>query len=140
MWSTAVTRIGDQNFEMLSCENIVPFEEGDDALKKIVIQKLIKPFTLQHDDESFIQNIELKVKKFLLNSLKQPDGIRHLDFKDGNNEEYKILFHKMKTVKFGFLVRLLSDADMCAIEQKTESKTYLTGEKSDMLKTKKDFH
>ena len=140
MEDTAVTRIGDQNFEILSCENIADFTEDDDVTNKILIQRVLRPLTMENYDESFIQSIESKVNKFLLNACKQPDGISNMDFKDDEKKEYKILFHKAMDIKFGFLVRLLSAAQMSEIERNAVGKTYMTGDMSDLWVTKEDFH
>ena len=140
MNDVAVTRIGDQNFEIMSCEKIASFEGDSGVLKKSNIQKLIKPLTLENYDEAFIQSIESKIKGFLLNLFDQPDGINKMDFKSNDNKEYKILCHKVKPVIFGFLLRPLSDSDMRKIERDSVEKTYLTGDVSDMFKTKKDFN
>ena len=140
MNDVAVTRIGDQNFEIMSCEEIASFKGDNGVLKKSNIQKLIKPLTWENYDEAFIQSIESKIKGFLLNLFDQPDGINKMDFKSNDNKEYKILYHKVKPVIFGFLLRPLSDSDMRKIERNSVEKTYLTGDVSDMFKTKKDFN
>ena len=140
MNDVAVTRIGDQNFEIMSCEKVASFKGDNGVLKKSNIQKLIKPLTWENYDEAFIQSIESKIKGFLLNLFDQPDGINKMDFKSNDNKEYKILYHKVKPVIFGFLLRPLSDSDMRKIERNSVEKTYLTGDVSDMFKTKKDFN
>ena len=140
MNDVAVTRIGDQNFKIMSCEEVASFKGDNGVLKKSNIQKLIKPLTWENYDEAFIQSIESKIKDFLLNLFDQPDGINKMDFKSNDNKEYKILYHKVKPVIFGFLLRPLSDSDMHKIERNSVEKTYLTGDVSDMFKTKKDFN
>ena len=140
MQGTAVTRIGDQNFEVINCQHI-NFSEGfEDISKKEFMKHLIEPLVQGGYDKSFIQNVESKVGHFLSNILTHPCGISNVDLKSDNDKEYKLLFHKLSQVLFVFFVCSLSDSDMRAIEQNTESKTYFTGDVSDMFKTKKDFH
>ena len=140
MHSTAVTRIGDQNFEVISCQHI-NFSEGfDDISKQEFIKNLIEPLAQEDHSESFIQDVESKVRHFLSNVVAHPCGISNVDLKSDNDKEYKVLFHKLSQVLFVFLVCSLSESDMRAIEENTESKTYFTGDMSDISKTKKDFH
>ena len=136
----AVTRIGNQNFKIMGCEEVAFFKGDEGVLKKNNIQKLIKPLTCENYDEAFIQNIELKVKDVLSSLFDQPDGINKMDFKNSDNKEYKILFHKVKPVIFGFLLHPLSDSDMRKIECNSVRKTYFTGDVSDTSKTKEDFN
>lgn len=140
MNDVAVTRIGAQNFEIMSCEKVASFKGDNGVLNTSNIQDLIKPLARENYTEAFIQSIELKIKDFLLNLFDQPDGIRKMDFKSNDHKEYKILYHKMKPIIFGFLLRPLSDSDMRKIERESVDKTYLTGDVSDMFKTKKDFN
>ena len=143
MLGTAITRVGDQNFKILSCQHI-DFSKGfDDFSKEIFIKKLVEPLIQENHDKLFIQNIESKINHFLSNILTHPCGISNVDLKSNNKNNtkiYKLLFHKLEQVLFVFLVHSLSDSDMSEIEKNTESKTYFTGDMSDMTKTKKDFH
>jgi len=140
MNDVAVTRIGNQNFKIMSCEEVAFFKGNEGILKKNNIQELIKPLACENYDEAFIQNIALKVKDVLLSIFDQPDGINKIDFKSSDSKEYKILLQKVKPVIFGFLLHPLSDSDMREIERNSVKKTYFTGDLSDISKTKEDFN
>ena len=140
MEGVAVTRIGDQNFEVKNCQHINFTEGFDDVSKKEFMDSLIDPLIHEGYDKSFIQNFESKVSHFLSNILTKPCEISNVDLKSDDDKEYKLLFHKLSQVLFVFFVCSLSDSEMREIERNTESKTYFTGDMDDMFKTKKDFH
>jgi len=130
MFDVTVTRINDQNFHMLNCQNL------SDALStdQEAIATLLSPLNY---DKAFIEDITVELKDFLSQLFKEKDQITFLD---KNIKEYKICFHKFDTIIFGFLLLPLSEDEMREIDENSVGKTYLTGDFSDMFKTKKDFH
>ena len=140
MEGVAVTKIKDQNFKILSCLEVASFKGSAGALQEAHIQELIEPLIEEGCNGAFIKNTESKVKDFVLSLFDRPDGFEKMDFKDDNNQEYQILYHKVKPVIFAFLLQPLSDEDLREIEKNSKGKTYFTGDTVDMFKTEKDFN
>ena len=140
MEDTAVTRIGNQNYKILSCLKTASFKEGKGFLEEDGIQELVAPLFWEGCHPDFLKEVESKVRKFMKSLFDQEDGFQKIKFKGDDNKEYTILSHKIKPAIFSFLLLPLSDKQMQEIEKNAKGKTYLTGDPSDMFKTKKDFN
>ena len=141
MEDTAVTRIGNQNFKILSCVKTASFIKNKGFLLEAGgIQNLTKPLIWEGCPAALIRDVESKAREFMKSLFDQEDGFQKIKFKDDDNKEYTILAHKVKPVIFSFLLLPLSDKQMREIEKNAKGKTYLTGDPADMFKTKKDFN
>ena len=133
MSDVAVTKLKGQNFQILSCEKLTNPQSNGLSVNNSAMEKLLNSLR-QNYDVSFIDNIKLKITDFLIQLSKQEDQITFLDIK-----EYKVCFHKVGKMVFGFLLHPLSDSDMSKIEKNSVGKSYFTGDFSDIFKTEKDF-
>ena len=136
MNDVAVTRIKNQNFQLLSCHQMNDSQSEILSVDESAIDKLLNPIQMKYED-SLIKRTKLKIKDFLIQIFKKPDQITLFDIEDMT--EYKIGFHKAGGLVFAFLLHPLSDSELHKIEKASTGKTYLTGDPSDPVKTEKDF-
>ena len=141
MEDTAITRIDDQNFKVLSCLKVASVKDGSGVLLEAGIKDLIEPLIWEGCSGDFIQSIESKIKGFVSGLYDLPDGkIKKMGFKASNNKDYTALCQMVGTVIFAFLLLPLSDEEFRKIEENSVGKTYLTGDPADMFKTKEDLN
>ena len=142
MDDVAVTQVDGKNFEVLSCFKVAyHVQSGRGRLQQDSIEQLLAPlFYNEGCHLGFIDETEDKAKKFLVRLFKKPDGIVKKDFTYKKKLKFSILCHKRTPWIYSFLVKPLSDERLKAIEKNASGKTYLTGDKADMHKTKKDMH
>ena len=140
MEDTAVTKIENLNFRIMSCMEVADFKGGKGSLNEANIQELMDPLIGKGYKGAFIKEVESKIKSFVLSLFDLPDEVNKMDFKDDNNQEYSILCHKVSPVIFGFLLQPINAEKLREIERNATGKTYLTGDINDMFLTKKDFN
>ena len=137
MLGTAVTRIKDQNFQILSCYPMNDPESETLSVDEKAIDALFKPIQKEYEG-SMLKSIKLQIKDFMIQLFKQPDQITLFDIE--NIIKYKIGFHKVgEKLVFAFLLRPLSDLELRKIEKESTGKTYFTGDPYDPVKTEEDF-
>ena len=140
MEDTFVTKIGNLNFKILSCMEVADLKSGKGSLNEANIQELMEPLIEKGYKGDFIKKVESKIKSFVSSLFDLPDEVKKMDFKDDNNQEYSILCHKVSPVIFGFLLQPIDAEKLREIEKNAKGKTYLTGDMTDMFKTKKDLN
>ena len=138
--SVAVTQIEGQNFKMLSCLEVASVKENKLVLLEDGIKEMLEPLILEGCKKDFRGRIEEKIKSFILGLSNKKEELSKMEFTGDNHREYKIFFHNLKVIIFGFLVYPLTDEMLRQLEKEYSGKTYLTGDMSDMFKTKKDLH
>ncbi|MDE0118735.1 MAG: hypothetical protein OXM55_01845 [Bdellovibrionales bacterium] len=136
MNDVAVTRIEDQNFQILSCHQVNGPQSKTLLVDENAIDKLLKPIQRKYED-SVIKSAKLQIKDFLIQIFKKPDQITLFDIE--NMTEYKIGVHKARELVFAFLLRPLSDLELNKIEKESTGKTYFTGDSADFMTTEEDF-
>ena len=136
MSDVAVTRINDQNFQVLSCPQVNDSKSKTPAVDEKAIDLMLKPIQEKYED-SLIKSAKRQIKKIVMQTFKEEDQITLFDLEDIT--EYKIGIHKLGIIAFAFLLRPLSSAELNKIEKESSGKTYLTGDPSDLLITEEDF-
>lgn len=141
MEDTAVTRVDDQNYKILSCLEVASIKKGGGDLKEDGIEELIEPLAWERCSGDSIQAIKSKIKTFVSGLFDLPNGkITKTKCKGDNGKEYTALCQRVGPVIFAFLMLPLSDEEFREIEKNSVGKTYLTGDPADMFKTKEDFN
>ena len=136
MSDVAVTRINDQNFQVLSCPQVNDTKSKTPAVDEKAIDIMLRPIHSEYES-SLIKSAKQQVKKIVLQAFKEEDQISLFDLED--IKEYKIGIHKLGTIAFAFLLRPLSSAELDKIEKESSGKTYLTGDPADLLIKEEDF-
>ena len=139
MEGVAVTRIKDQNFQMLSCYQIADCQNNKVIFNKHNLERFFKPLEAAEGSGAFIEKVEKQAKDFLLKNLQQAPQIILWKFKSDRGTAYGIAFQKVTEVIFAFLLRPITDEELKEIESQAEGVSYLTGDRDDLSKTKKDF-
>ena len=136
MSGVAVTRIKDQNFQLLGCHQMNDHQSKNFLVDEKAIDALLKPIQREYED-SLMKSTRLQIKDFLIRIFKKPDQIILFDIE--GITEHKIAVHKIGKLIFAFLLRPLSDSELHKIEKESAGKTYFTGDPSDLLRTEEDF-
>lgn len=144
MEGVAVTRIKEQNFQLLSCYQIANCKEDNTDKDSVVfnnktLKELLKPLKVREGNGAFSKNIEEQAKDFLLKNLQKAPEIVLWRFKSKREKAYGIAFQKVGVVIFAFLLTPITDAQLKEIESQATGVSYLTGDNADLSITKKDF-
>ncbi len=141
MEGVAVTRIKDQNFQMLSCYHIADYKKDENKVvfNKQHVKRLLSPLKEIEGGRIAINKVEEQAKDFLLKNLQEAPQIILWKFKSERETEYGIAFQKVGTVIFAFLLTPLTDDELKEIERQSEGVSYWTGDSADPFTTKKDF-
>ena len=138
--SVAVTQIEGQNFKMLSCLEVAAIKQNKFVVSEEGIKEMLEPLILEGCKKDFRDSLHEKIKSFIRGLYPKKEDLSKMTFTGDNHREYKIFFHNLKVVIFGFLVHPLTDEMLRQLEKEYSGKTYLTGNVADMFKTKKDLH
>ena len=140
MEGTAVTRLEDQNFQILSCYQIADYDKEDKVFfNKQHLKELLRPLKEIEGGRIVIKKVEEQAKDFLLKNLEKAQKIVLWNFKSQRETAYSIAFHKLKGVIFAFLLTPITTAELKEIESQATGVSYLTDDDADLSKTKKDF-